>query len=141
MRFSTAIAVTGLSSAVLGAPAAGNTPPKNQPYSYVHAAECKAINNVITALQKVPTASAFCSSYLHIPTITSTVTKTATAVKPVTSSTYTGTTTISRLQTLTQTEAATVTSFTSTEIDTVTTTTFITAYVFPFLTKVSVSLT
>lgn len=44
--------------------------------------ECAAINWVVNDLKAYPSATPFCSSWLKIPTITSIVTQTSTAVVP-----------------------------------------------------------
>jgi hypothetical protein len=48
------------------------------------AAQCKFVDAIVTGLHALPSATAFCSSFLHISTVTSTATSTLTNTVPST---------------------------------------------------------
>ncbi|KAH0285473.1 hypothetical protein M436DRAFT_67099 [Aureobasidium namibiae CBS 147.97] len=78
---------------------------------------CKAVNAVVTAVNEQSSASAFCSSYLSIPVVTTETTSTRTGTSTATTAVTT------RVTTITVTVAATVAvSSTSSITNTVTTT-------------------
>ncbi|KAF2722974.1 hypothetical protein K431DRAFT_283482 [Polychaeton citri CBS 116435] len=82
---------------------------------------CKAISAAVSKVKALSTATPFCSSFLHIPTVTSTKVVTSTSVIPTTTIVTTGTNTVtaSTVIVLTTSQSTTIVTATATNVVTV----------------------
>ncbi|ETS86342.1 hypothetical protein PFICI_00170 [Pestalotiopsis fici W106-1] len=108
MQFKISLALVALSGAAINA----------TPIDIVGDVECLVVTVVIQVLAALTSETAFCSSYLNIPTITSTTTATSTIFTTTTRTTTTGTdTSTARAVTVTDTVSETTTTCALNAID------------------------
>ena len=98
MHFLGGLALLALPVTVVASPVANYPDPKA-----INSKECAAIGFIVNTLKAYPSATPFCSSYLVIPTITSTITQTSTSVVPTLSTKFTSTSTSTFTSTVTNT--------------------------------------